>query len=260
MNLETQIAPVETRRIVGQRVHATSYSDATQRVIHWAKAAESRYVCVANVHVLMEGHDNEPFHRILDEADLVTPDGVPLVWALRALGVSDATRVYGPDLTLHICKKAAEEGVKVGLYGGTDESLRDFVRILKERFPQIEVPCAISPPFRPLTDEEDGAYTRQITESGAQVLFVGIGCPKQERWMAAHRGRLPMPMLGVGAAFDFHSGRVKQSPAWMQRLGLEWFFRFLMEPKRLWRRYAWHNPRFVIFFGWQLFRRSVGVR
>jgi len=130
--------------------------------------------------------------------------------------------------------------------------LADFVEVLKQRFPGIEVPCAISPPFRALTAEEDEKYVREIKDSGAQLVFVGIGCPKQERWMSAHKGVLNLPMLGVGAAFDFHSGRVKQSPKFMQAIGMEWFFRLMMEPRRLWRRYVWHNPRFVALLAWQL--------
>ncbi|WP_269523436.1 WecB/TagA/CpsF family glycosyltransferase [Coraliomargarita parva] len=249
---------IEERRVLGQRLHATSYEHATQLVIEWGKARSSRYVCVTNVHVVMEGWDSEEYRSVVNSADLITPDGVPLVWSLRALGVGHATRVYGPDLTLHICRAAAREGVKVALYGGTEESLKDFVAVLDKTIPGIEVACAISPPFRPLTDEEDREYTEQIESSGAGVLFVGIGCPKQERWMAAHKGRISMPMLGVGAAFDFHSGRVKQSPPLMQKLGLEWLFRLFMEPRRLWRRYAWHNPRFIAFFGWQYLAYKFG--
>lgn len=257
INQESWLPELQTRYVLGQRLDATSYQDATRRVLDWARQRKPSYACVTNVHVVMEGRDNSGYREIINQGDLITPDGVPLVWALRLLGVKQASRVYGPDLTLHICDAAAREGLKIGLYGGTEESLRDFVQVLSDKFPGIEVSCAISPPFRSLTEEEDAAYTRQIQESGAQLLFVGIGCPKQERWMAAHKGALNMPMLGVGAAFDFHSGRVKQSPAWMQKLGLEWFFRFLMEPKRLWRRYAWHNPRFVLFFALQLiFKRE----
>lgn len=239
---------LEHRYVIGQRLDVTSYADATARVLRWAEQGESRYVCAANVHVLMEGWDDAEYRKITNQGDLITPDGVPLVWSLRALGVSNATRVYGPDMTLHICADAARRGIKIGLFGGTRDSLADFVSFLKRRFTCIEVVCAISPPFRPLSREEDAAYTEEIRASGAQVLFVGIGCPKQERWMAAHKGKLMLPMLGVGAAFDFHSGRVKQSPVWMQRAGLEWLFRLMMEPKRLWRRYVWHNPRFVFYF------------
>lgn len=244
--VEDQLPELEIRYVLGQRLDATSYGDATRRVLRWAKERRSSYVCVTNVHVVMEGWDDPEYRKVINGGDLVTPDGVPLVWSLKALGVKSATRVYGPDLTLHVCEAAARERIPVALYGGSPESLREFVVVLERRFPGIEVACSISPPYRPLTEEEDLAYTRQIEESGAGILFVGIGCPKQERWMAAHKGRLSMPMLGVGAAFDFHSGRVAQAPSWMQRCGLEWLFRFSCEPKRLWRRYVIHNPRFVV--------------
>jgi len=192
----------------------------------------------------------------MDGADLVTPDGMPLVWALRLLGVRDQGRVYGPDLTLKVCCMAAREGIPVALYGGTPESLQRFSNTVMEQFPGLQIACQIAPPFRPLTAHEADEYTQMIAESGARVVFVGIGCPKQERWMAARKDRLPAVMIGVGAAFDFHSGRVKQAPAWMQRLGMEWLFRLLMEPRRLWKRYFKHNPRFVFLFLLQL----LGVR
>ena len=242
---------LEYRHVLGQRLDATSYTDATERVLEWAKQGESKYVCVTNVHVVMEGWDSAEFREVINSGDLITADGVPLVWALRLLGVKSAQRVYGPDLTWQVCEAAQRVGVSIALYGGTPESLKVFVEVLEARFPNLEVGCAISPPFRPLTEEEDAVDTKQLAESGAQILFVGIGCPKQELWMSKHKGRLNMPMLGVGAAFDFHAGCVRQAPGWMQQVGLEWFFRFLMEPKRLWKRYAWHNPRFVLFFGLQ---------
>lgn len=229
-------------------VDVTSYPDAAGRVLSWAAEGLSRYVCAANVHMVMESHDNRAFQNVVNGADLVTPDGVPLVWALKLLGVSDATRVYGPDLTLHVCKAAAEQGIPIGLYGGTPESLEAFVTFLETNYPGIIINCTIAPPFRPLTPEEDERYTTQINTSGVRILFVGIGCPKQEKWMAAHKDKISAVMLGVGAAFDFHTGRVKQAPSWMQSMGLEWFFRLLMEPKRLWKRYFKHNPRFVMLF------------
>jgi N-acetylglucosaminyldiphosphoundecaprenol N-acetyl-beta-D-mannosaminyltransferase len=245
---------MEHRKILSAPVHATSYADATRRVLDWASRRESRYVCVANVHMMMEAYDAPEIARIVGEADLVTPDGMPLVWVLKAMGIPEATRVYGPTLTLHVCEAAAREAVPIALYGGTPESLDAFVHFLQERFPGIEVACRIAPPFRPLAPEEDEAYTNQIVESGARILFVGIGCPKQERWMTEHRGRIPTVMLGVGAAFDFHSGRVKQAPAWLQNLGCEWLFRLLVEPRRLWKRYMKHNPRFAVLAGWQCLR------
>lgn len=240
------------RTILGMRVDATSYDDATRRVVAWAKAGESGYICVSNVHMTMETYDSPEFRQLVNNSRLVTPDGMPLVWGLKLLGVRKAERVYGPTLTLHVCQAAAEEGVPIGLYGGTEESLRDFCAFLRERFPKIRIACAIAPPFRPLTAEEDEEYTRRFVESGARIIFAGIGCPKQERWMAAHVMRIPAIMLGVGAAFDFHSGRVVQAPSALQRLGLEWLFRLAMEPKRLFKRYAKHNPRFVGLFMLQL--------
>ena len=247
----SSLAALEPRYVLGQRLDATDYADATARIVDWANRGESRYVCLSNVHMVMQGWDDPIFRQIINAADLITTDGVPLVWALRLLGLKSAQRVYGPDLTWQVCEAAESVGVSIALYGGTPESLRVFVEVLGERFPDLIVGCAISPPFRPLSEEEDAAYTKQLAESGAQILFVGIGCPKQEIWMAKHKSRLSMPMLGVGAAFDFHTGRVRQAPGWMQKIGLEWFFRFMMEPKRLWKRYAWHNPRFVLFFGLQ---------
>ena len=242
-----------TREILGMRVDATSYSDATKRILNWASSGESRYVCVANVHMVMESYDSPIFKKIVNQADLITPDGTPLVWALRFLGISNATRVYGPTLTLHLCQAASEQGVPIALYGGTDDSLDSFVCFLKKSFRGIKIVCQIAPPFRPLTSEEDLFYSQKITESGAGITLVGIGCPKQEKWIAKHKGRIPSVMVGVGAAFDFHSGRVKQAPAWLQQIGMEWFFRMTMEPRRLWKRYLWNNPRFVGFFIRQYF-------
>lgn len=236
------------RDILEMHVDVTSYPEAAGKVVNWASEGTSKYVCAANVHMVMESHDDTDFQKVVNGADLVTPDGVPLVWALKLLGVSEATRVYGPDLTLHVCQLAAEQGISIGLYGGTPESLKAFVDFLETKYPGIKINCTIAPPFRPLTPAEDERYTAQINESGVRILFVGIGCPKQENWMAEHKDRINAVMLGVGAAFDFHTGRVKQAPSWMQRVGLEWFFRLLMEPKRLWKRYFKHNPRFVFLF------------
>ena len=236
------------------RVDVTNYPDASSRIIHWADEGRSGYVCAANVHMVMETHDDPSFNQVVNAADLVTPDGMPLVWALRMMGVEHATRVYGPDLTLHVCAAAAKNNMPIGLYGGTEESLVDFERFLQERYPGIQIACKIAPPFRPLTPEEDAKYTEMINASGVKVLFVGIGCPKQEKWMAEHKSTIQAMMLGVGAAFDFHTGRVKQAPGWMQKIGMEWFFRLLMEPQRLWKRYFKHNPRFALLLAMQLLK------
>jgi N-acetylglucosaminyldiphosphoundecaprenol N-acetyl-beta-D-mannosaminyltransferase len=242
----------EARNVLGMRVDATSYEDASRRVVRWAREGRSAYVCVSTVHMVMEAFDSPEFRRVVNGADLITPDGRPLVWALGGLGAKGASQVRGTDLTTHVVELAARENVPIGLYGGTPELLETFSGMLEERYPGIRVACKIAPPFRPLTPEEDEAVTREISASGARVLFVGIGCPKQEKWMAAHQGRIPAVMLGVGAAFDFHTGRVRQAPRWMQAAGLEWVFRLLMDPRRLWKRYAKHNPRFVGLFLMQL--------
>jgi N-acetylglucosaminyldiphosphoundecaprenol N-acetyl-beta-D-mannosaminyltransferase len=245
------VSPV-SRNVLGMRVDATSYEDASRRVVQWAGEERSTYVCVASVHMVMEAFDSGAFRQVVNAASLVTPDGRPLVWALKALGVERASQVRGTDLTTHVIERAAHEHIPIGLYGGTPELLETFMRVLKAHYPGIRVVCQIAPPFRPLTPEEDEAVTQEILESGARILFVGIGCPKQEKWMAAHKGRVPAVMIGVGAAVDFHTGRVRQAPRWMQAAGLEWVFRLMMDPRRLWKRYAKHNPRFVGLFLLQL--------
>jgi N-acetylglucosaminyldiphosphoundecaprenol N-acetyl-beta-D-mannosaminyltransferase len=232
-------------RILGSPVHPTSHAAATELVLAWAGRRESRFVCLANVHMIMEAHDTPAFRAVLDAADLVCPDGMPLVWALRGKGAARQRRVSGPDLTLELCAAARDAGVPVGFYGGRPEVLAALVPELHDRFPGLDVVYAVSPPFRQLTPAEDAQTVENINRSGARILFVGLGCPKQERWMAAHRGRIRAVMLGVGAAFDMHAGMLRQAPRVLQRAGLEWAFRLAMEPRRLWRRYARHNPRFA---------------
>jgi N-acetylglucosaminyldiphosphoundecaprenol N-acetyl-beta-D-mannosaminyltransferase len=243
--------------LFGMRVDATSYADATERIVQWSRRDRGRYICVANVHMVMEAYDNPDFQHLVNGAALVTPDGMPLVWALRLFDVPHAERVYGPTLMLRVCEAAAACNIPIGLYGGTEESLEVVVQQLHLRFPTLEVAAQIAPPFRPLTQDESLRYTKALRESGARILFVGIGCPKQERWMAHHYRRIPAVMVGVGAAFDFLAGRVPQAPSWLQDRGLEWLFRVAMEPRRLWRRYATHNPRFLALLAQQWVRSKT---
>ena len=250
-------AALGSRLILGTRVDATDYAAATRTVLAWARAGESRTVCAATVHVVMEAHDDPAFRAAVNGADLVTSDGMPLVWGLRLLGIPGATRVYGPDLTRAVLAAAAREGVPVGFHGGRPEVLRALVARVRSAHPGLEVAHAESPPFVEPTEERLEEEAERIARSGARIVFVGLGCPKQERWMAAQRGRIPVVMLGVGAAVDFLAGTKPQAPRWVQDAGLEWAFRLATEPRRLWRRYLVHNPRFVVLFGRQLLAEGM---
>jgi N-acetylglucosaminyldiphosphoundecaprenol N-acetyl-beta-D-mannosaminyltransferase len=253
--------------VLGMGVDAGTYDSATARIIGWARAAavRPRYVCCANVHMTMEAYDSPEFRDVVNSADMVTSDGMPLVWMLRRLGMPAAEQVNGPTLTFEVCKAAAEHGIRVGFYGGSERTLEAMTNRFTSLLPALEIGYAYSPPYRTLSAEEDRQVVEDIVRSGVKVLFVGLGCPKQERWMAARKARLPIVQLGVGAAFDFHAGVVKRAPEWMQRRGLEWLFRLVAEPRRLWRRYLYHNPRFLALAALQLtglktFDASVGPR
>jgi N-acetylglucosaminyldiphosphoundecaprenol N-acetyl-beta-D-mannosaminyltransferase len=253
MHGSTSLVP--SRHILGVRVDATSYHHAVAETTRWGSLGESRYVCVATVNNVIEAYDQPAYREVMDGADLVTPDGMPLVWALRLLGVGGATRVYGPDLTPMVCERAAALGIPVGFYGGAPEVLEDLTANLVRRYPELTIAYSYSPPFRPLTPDENLQVIDSINRSGARILFVGLGAPKQEQWMAGKKGSVEAVMLGVGAAFDFLSGRKRQAPVVLQRLGLEWLFRLLNEPRRLWKRYLYRNPRFVALFAAQLIGR-----
>jgi N-acetylglucosaminyldiphosphoundecaprenol N-acetyl-beta-D-mannosaminyltransferase len=250
---------LESVHILGMRVDKTSYSHATELICNWATMGSSRYVCIATVNNVMESFDSRDFRRVMNESDLVTPDGMPLVWGLKLLGKNDATRVYGPDLTPEILCQAERRGIPVGFYGGSGSTLARLRQVVSDRFPMLEVVYSYSPPFRPLSAEEDQEVVEAINSSGAKILFIGLNTPKQDFWMASHRNRVGSVMVGVGAAFDFLAGSKPQAPRWMMRIGLEWLFRLITEPKRLWRRYLKHNPRFIALFGMQLlgFRRFI---
>jgi N-acetylglucosaminyldiphosphoundecaprenol N-acetyl-beta-D-mannosaminyltransferase len=241
-----------SRLILGMRVDATTYRDASDRVVGWAKAQESRSVCVASVNNVMIAQDDPSFLAVMNDADLVTPDGMPLVWGLRWLGIPSATRVYGPALTPMIFSRAAEEGIRVGFVGGTPAVLDKLISNASASFPGMRVAYRVSPPFREATSDEEAQIAREINDSGARIVFVGLGTPKQDLWMARQRGKVEAVMIGVGAAFDFLAGVKPQAPAVMQRFGLEWLFRLVTEPRRLWSRYLRQNPRFVVLFGRQL--------
>jgi N-acetylglucosaminyldiphosphoundecaprenol N-acetyl-beta-D-mannosaminyltransferase len=251
-----------TAEILGIPLAISDY----EQVIDWMDAMIAAgghgYVTAAAVNLVMSAQeDSETLAAVLG-ATLAVPDGQPLVWALHALGHAHATRVYGPDLMAGFCARAADRGTPMYLYGGRSaEALELLEGRLRERFPGLRIVGGYSPPFRELTPAEEEQAIARINSSGAAVVWVGTGQPKQERWMHRMRPRLSAPLLvGVGAAFDFHAGLVSQAPRWMQRNGLEWVYRLSREPRRLWRRYARYNPLFVAGFARQYLRERRSPR
>jgi N-acetylglucosaminyldiphosphoundecaprenol N-acetyl-beta-D-mannosaminyltransferase len=248
--------------ILGIPLAHTDYDGAMDWMDAMVATRERGYVVAAAVHAVMVAQEDPEMRAAVLGASLCVPDGQPLVWAMNALGHDLSHRVYGPDLMAKYCERSAGTGARMYLYGGrTPGALTDLTLNLRRRFPGLKIVGGQSPPHRELTPAEEAEVVRDIERSGADVVWVGIGVPKQEKWMAAMRGRLTTPLLvGVGAAFDFHAGLVPQAPDWMQRTGLEWAFRLAQEPSRLWRRYARYNPRFVAGFARQYGRHRRAER
>jgi N-acetylglucosaminyldiphosphoundecaprenol N-acetyl-beta-D-mannosaminyltransferase len=239
-------APPRRVDVLGVGISAVSLAGATDRIMGWVRDRDHHYVCVTNVHTVMECQRDAELLRIHNASGLTTPDGMPLVWCAKHAGASDVTRVYGPDLMLSLSKPLAAAGKSVFLYGTTPRTLELLSTRLLADFPGLRIAGTYAPPFRPLALAEDAEVVRLINDSGADVVWVGLGAVKQEYWMAQHVDLLSAPVLiGVGAAFDFHAGVIKQAPLWMQRHGLEWMYRLFREPRRLWRRYLRTNPAFV---------------
>jgi N-acetylglucosaminyldiphosphoundecaprenol N-acetyl-beta-D-mannosaminyltransferase len=233
--------------VIGVPISNLDYQGVVNQVAYWLQSeAPHRYVGVCPVHNIIEAWQDPEHRKILVEADLNTADGVPIVWSQRLLGHRRATRVYGPTLMLHTLRRAEQEGWRVALYGGHPKRMPFLQEKLLERFPRLIVVFAESPPFRPLTEEEDQEVVGRMNAARPDLIWVGLGCPKQERWMAEHSSRIRGVMFGVGAAFDFHCGMLRQAPSWTQRMGLEWAFRLACEPRRLFKRYATTNPLFVL--------------
>jgi len=253
---------VAEQQLLGIPLALTDYEET----LDWMDATIARrgrgYVCVAAVHTVMVCQEDPELRDAVVGADLTVPDGQPLVWAMNALGHDLSHRVYGPDLMERACERAARTGVRMYLYGGRNQgALVQLALNLRQRYPGLQIVGGYAPPFRELSDEEEAAVADEISQSKADIVWVGIGVPKQEKWMARMRPRLDAPVLiGVGAAFDFHAGLVPQAPQWMQRVGLEWAFRLYQEPRRLWKRYARYNPLFVSGFARQYARHRLERR
>jgi N-acetylglucosaminyldiphosphoundecaprenol N-acetyl-beta-D-mannosaminyltransferase len=249
------VNPAELQRvnILGVGVNAIDMSIAVNTVRDWIDRNDRNFVCVTGVHGVMESYRDPTLRKIHNAAGLVTPDGMPLVWLGRRLGFGQIKRVYGPDLMLALCEHSMGKAYSHFLYGGGPEVPEKLAEELKDRFPGLQVAGVYSPPFRELTPDEDEGVIKMINDSGAQIVWIGLSTPKQEKWMSSHLKKLKAPVLiGVGAAFDIHSGLKPQAPAWMRNSGLEWLFRLITEPKRLWKRYAINNPMFVALAARQL--------
>ncbi len=245
-------------QVLTMRVLPVAADEAASVVAAWAAEGRCRVVCAANVHMVMEAWDDPQLAASLDGADLAVCDGRPLVWTCSLQGVRDARQARGLDLMTSVAAVAARRGLRVGLLGGRPAVTAEVRRRLERACPGIDVSYVWSPPFRELSDAENAAALDDIAAAGVQVLFVSFGCPRQERWMLAHRERLSCVALGVGAAFDMLAGSVGVAPRWMQRGGIEWVYRLVMEPRRLWRRYAYHNGRFAVLVLRQLWRARLG--
>jgi len=243
--------------VVGVLVSYATYDNVTQATIAAAQHRRSAVVAATSVHGLTLGVRDRAFGRMLNSFEIVPPDGQPVRWGLNLLHRLNLTsRVYGPQLMLEVCRAAACHGLPIYLYGGRDYVLERLARRLQTLLPRLQIAGYRSPPFRPLTREEDDNDVRAILASGARIVFVGLGCPRQEQWAHTHRDRLLIPLVCVGAAFDFHAGTLAQAPAWMQARGLEWLYRLSIEPRRLWRRYAIAVPLYSLL----LVRELVKVR
>lgn len=247
---KTTLPPVQTTRhtqsVLGVPVDAISFTAAQDRLLAWGHAHQSRYVVLANVHVVVTASREADFGAVVAAADMATPDGAPVAWMLRHLGAAGQERVSGPDLTWALLGSCESESLPVYFFGSSQDTLDLLAARITATFPRLVVAGYESPPFRPLTPDEDAQTVARINASGAGLVFVGLGCPKQEHWMQAHRGRVHAVMLGVGAAFDFHAGTVSRAPTWMREHGLEWLHRLASEPRRLWKRYLVTNTLFVV--------------
>lgn len=236
-------------------IDVLSWECALSRIASWSAAHESRYVCITNVHSIITALQDASFRRVINGADMVAPDGFPVAWMLRKLGHPDQQRINGPDLMWRYCAEAGYRNESIYLYGGKQETIDILQRKLIANFPGLIIAGYYSPPYRELTNSESVAIIDEINLSGASIVWVSLGCPKQEKWMAELRGRINAVMIGVGAAFDYHAGTIKRAPLWMQNCGLEWIYRLFSEPKRLWRRYLVTNTVFILFAMRQLLAR-----
>jgi len=236
---------VKTLSVIGFPVTALPFDAQIKLILEWASSHESKVVCVANVHMLTEAYWHPEFSSILESADLVTPDGMPLVWMMKLMGAREQNRVAGMDILLSLCQLASLQNISVFFLGSEATILERMKMKLEREFPELQIVGMEPLPFRPLTREEDDAIIEKIHASGAGILLVSLGCPKQEYWMHQHKDKIQAVMIGLGAVFPVLAGVHKRAPLWIRESGLEWFYRLIQEPRRLWIRYLKTNPAFI---------------
>ncbi len=244
---------LQTSKVVSSRISVSYLGEVASHVYTLACDITRSFVCIANVHMVVTAKENELLRSAMEAAAIVTSDGMPLVWELRRQGFKEAQRVSGLDLMIEVCDRAQSENLPIYFYGGSLSVAETMRGKLGVRFPKLTIAGIESPPMLPDQPEVDQEVVERIKASGARIVFIGLGCPKQELWMHAYSQHIPAVLIGVGAAFDFFTGTVKRAPLWMQKSGLEWFFRMLQEPKRLWKRYFITNS----FFIWYLLVERV---
>lgn len=248
---------VPKQNVVGFPVTALSFDRQIDLMLKWANKRSSRSVCVANVHMLMEAYSNSEFASVLLGADLVTPDGMPLVWLMNLLGCRQ-DRVAGMDILLSLCEKLSSRNTSIFFLGSKPEILENMRQRLNREFPDLKIAGMESLPFRPLSPKEDEAIVQKINQSGAGIVLVSLGCPKQEMWINQHRGRVKAVMVGLGAVFPLYAGVHKRAPFWLRHAGFEWLYRLVQEPRRLWKRYLTTIPPFIYLAFKQLLEVRLG--
>ena len=231
--------------ILKTNINVTNMAETLQHLTQNLEDLRGKYICVSNVHTVVMSYEDEEYRKIQNSAAMALPDGKPLSVVSRFRGYKEAQKVSGPDLMPEMFKLSETKGYTHYFYGSTDETLEKLKEALELRYPNLKVTGMYSPPFRPLTEAEDEEIIRQINDKSPDFIWVGLGAPKQEQWMYAHRDKLCGVMLGVGAGFDFHAGTVKRAPVWMQKSGLEWLHRLTQDPKRLFKRYVVTNTKFI---------------
>ncbi len=252
-NMSKITSPILRTNVLGVGVSAIDMAQALHEIDRWIAARDQRYMCVTTVHSIMECQQDHELRQIFSNAGLVTPDGMPLVWLSRLAGHRHVARVYGPDLMLALCERSLTKGYRHYFYGGRPGVPELLTEKLRSRFPGLQVTGLCAPPFRALNPQESDEVVETINQAQPDIVWVGLGAPKQERWMAANVGRLEAPaLIGVGADFDFHAVLNPLAPLSMQRCGLEWLFRLATEPTRLWKRYLVYNPLFITYVLLQL--------